>query len=165
MFAVGEYIIYGSNGVCIVESIGPSPLAQSDKDYYTLRSLNGRNTRFYTPVDSNKVAMRTILGKEELQQILEETASIEEFFITNEKEREGIYQDALKSCDCRQWLALIKTICKRRDERLSQGKKSISSDERFLKMAEDSLFGEIEVVLGLSKEEIKQVLKGASVAV
>ena len=41
MFKVGEYVVYGMNGVCRVEEIGPMPLSgmDSDKIYYTLLPL------------------------------------------------------------------------------------------------------------------------------
>ncbi|MDE6951262.1 MAG: CarD family transcriptional regulator, partial [Lachnospiraceae bacterium] len=51
MFKVGEYVVYGNTGVCRVEGIGPLPIGSSDKDYYTLVPVYGRNSRIYAVVD------------------------------------------------------------------------------------------------------------------
>ena len=41
MFAVGDLVVYGGEGVCRVEKIGPSELRGADKEklYYTLLPL------------------------------------------------------------------------------------------------------------------------------
>lgn len=41
MFAVGEYIVYGTNGICRVEGIGPAPYDKSDtRVFYLLVPVN-----------------------------------------------------------------------------------------------------------------------------
>ena len=53
MYEIGQYIIYGENGVCTVDAIGPLSMRGSDKDriYYTLSPYVGTGT-FYAPVDT-----------------------------------------------------------------------------------------------------------------
>ena len=53
MYSVGDKIIYGENGVCTIEKIGPLPLSGGAKDriYYSLRPLVGSGT-YYAPVDT-----------------------------------------------------------------------------------------------------------------
>ena len=67
MFQVGEKIIYGENGVCTVESIGPLEIsgAQKDRLYYNLRPLTGSGN-YYTPVDS-AAFMRPVMSREEAE--------------------------------------------------------------------------------------------------
>ena len=65
MFAVGDLVVYGGEGVCRVEKIGPSDLRGADKAklYYTLLPLY-RTGQVLTPVDT-RVLMRPILTEEE----------------------------------------------------------------------------------------------------
>ena len=51
MFALKEYVIYGNNGVCKVESIGPvnMPGVEKTKIYYTLVPLYANGSKVYTP--------------------------------------------------------------------------------------------------------------------
>ena len=41
MFEIGEHIVYGINGICRVESIGPSPYDKNDtRTFYLLIPVN-----------------------------------------------------------------------------------------------------------------------------
>ena len=63
MFSVGEYIIYGVEGVCEVEEAGKLKVAGLDKnrEYYRLRPYYHGGT-IYTPVDG-KAVMRPVLTR------------------------------------------------------------------------------------------------------
>lgn len=65
MFEIGEYVVYGMNGVCRVEEIGTMDLGgiDSDKLYYTLLPIYTKGSRVFTPVDNQKVIMRAIISK------------------------------------------------------------------------------------------------------
>ena len=43
------------------------------------------------------------------------------------------YKEAMKSCDCKEWVRIINTVLKRKEERLAQGRKMSACDERYLK--------------------------------
>jgi len=49
-------------------------------------------------------------------------------------------------------------IHERRERRIADGKKATSTDERYFHAAEDILFGKIGVVLGVNKNEVKDIL-------
>jgi CarD family transcriptional regulator len=46
MFAVGDYIIYGSNGVCKVEAVGLLDMSgiPKDRQYYTLQPIYAKTS-------------------------------------------------------------------------------------------------------------------------
>ena len=68
------------------------------------------------------------------------------------------YKEALKSCDCREWMRIINTVYKRKEERQAQGKKMSACDERYLKQAQDSLFGEFAISLRIEKNEVEDYM-------
>ena len=73
MFDVGELVVFGSDGVCQVESIGALDMAgvSKDKIYYTLIPLGKTgNGRIYAPVDGKRVTIRRVLNKEEAYQMI-----------------------------------------------------------------------------------------------
>ena len=57
MYLVGEYIVYGTSGVCKVEAVGPMQMSGVNKDklYYTLAPLYSKGSKFFTPVDKDEV--------------------------------------------------------------------------------------------------------------
>lgn len=161
MFKIGEYIVYGMNGVCRVEEIGPMSLSgvDSDKEYYTLAPLYTKGSRVFTPVDNQKVPMRSVISKADACKLVDEMKEIEVIEITDDKRRELAYKEAIKSCDCREWIRIINTVLKRKEERLAQGKKMSACDERFLKAAQDYLYGEFAISLNLEKDEVEEYIE------
>lgn len=158
MFKVGEYVVYGNTGVCKVEEVGPLPIGSSDKDYYTLVPVYGRNSRIYAVVDNNKVVMRPILTKKESDALINKIEEIDALPIRDEKRREEVYKETMKTCDCKEWVRIIKTLYSRKMDRISKGKKVTSSDERYLQMAEENLYGELALSLKMPKEKVEEFL-------
>ncbi len=162
MFNKGEYIIYGTSGVCQVEDITTMDMAGVPRDrlYYVLYPTSQKGGKIYTPVDNQKTMMRRILNQEEAAKLIESIPRIEELWITNEKMREEKYKECMRTGDCREWIKIIKTLYMRKMERSAQGKKITSTDERYLKMAEDYLYSELEIPLGIPKEEMEAYITG-----
>lgn len=158
MFKVGDYVVYGNTGVCRIEDIGPLPIGSKDKDYYTLVPVYGRNSKLYTAVDSDKVVIRRTLTKEESDNLIDAMEEIDTLSICDEKKREEVYKETMKTCDCREWVRMIKTLYLRKMERLSRGKKVTSSDERYLSMAEDNLYGELAFSLDIPREKVGEFI-------
>ena len=69
--------------------------------------------------------------------------------------RSGVYKDAMRTCECEEWLKAIKTLYIRKKTRLADGKKMNVSDEKYLRIAGDSLFGELAISLGKDKKEVE----------
>ena len=158
MFEIGTCIICGQHGVCRVEAIGPLKLYDSspEKDYYTLNPIYSKGGVIYVPADSDKIVMREIISKDEAEKFIDEIEGMVSICIENEKRRDDIFKKALRTCDYREWGRIIKTLYERRQKRLAQGKKVTASDERHLKAAEDSLYGELAVALGMAKKEVEK---------
>lgn len=157
MFEKGEYISYGRSGVCRVEDITHLNISGVDRKklYYVLAPLNTKGSRIYFPVDKENANARKLITEKEAWELLEEIQGIPQIWINNEKLREDSYKQALNSGDYRQWVAIIKTLYLRKQERLSQGKKVAAMDERYLKLTEEALYSELAFVLGREKSEME----------
>ncbi len=161
MFQKGEYVIHGSNGVCKVESIGPlAGMGADDKDYYTLTPLYTNGGKIFSPTDNKKVVLRSVLSKDEAEMLLSKVDALTELTIPDEKKREDAYKQAFYSGECENLIRMMKTIRVREEQRMAQGKKATASDERYLHMAEENLFGELAVSFGTSKDEVRERLGG-----
>ena len=91
---------------------------------------------------------------EEAEKLIDEIPSIETLSIENEKFREDSYKKCIRTCECRDLLRIIKTIYIRKQARLSHGKKTTATDERYLKLAEDHLYSEFSMLLDIPKEHM-----------
>lgn len=161
MFEKGQLIIYGSTGVCIVDSIGPldSSSGMGDRIYYTLSPFYSKESKIYTPVDNQKIIMRPILTQDEAEDLIREIPQIQELWIVDEKNREKDYKDALAKADCHEMVRVIKTIYPRKQKRLAAGKKVTASDERYFSMAEDFLYKELAISLNMDLNKVEGYIR------
>lgn len=157
MFEIGELIIYGGNGVCRVEKIGPvdTGMGKNDRMYYTLNPLKNRDSKIYTPVDNEKVIMRPTMTREDALKLIDQIQDVETLWVGDERRREAEYKEAVRKCDCREYVKIIKTIYLRKKKRMADGKKVTAVDERYFAMAEDNLYGELAVALDMDKVQAK----------
>ncbi len=157
MFEIGELIIYGGNGVCRVEKIGPIDTGMGTKGrmYYTLNPLKNKDSRIFTPVDNEKVIMRPTMTREDALALIDQIQNVETLWIGDERRRETEYKEAVRKCDCREYVKIIKTIYLRKQERLADGKKVTAVDERYYAIAEENLYGELAVALDMDKAQTK----------
>lgn len=160
MFKTGTYIVCGQHGVCRVEGVGKLQLteASGDKEYYTLSKVYSRGGMLYVPADSEKIVMRPVISKEEAEELIEHMREIDLLQIDNEKRKEEIFKQAFRTCDSREWVKVIKTLYERKKDRLAKGRKVTASDERFLRTAEDNLFGELAISLDIEKNDVEQYI-------
>lgn len=160
MFEVGDYVVYGTNGVCKVEAVGriDSSIMDNKRTFYTLIPFYSRTGRIYVPVDSDKVSIRRILSKDEALTFIEGIKDIETLWISDEKTRELTYKEALGTHDCHEYVRIIKTIYFRKEERIAEKKKLTATDERYFRMAEDQLYGELGVSLSMEKDKVRDYI-------
>ena len=160
MFDIGDKLIYGNNGVCTVTSIGPLDAQSSSGNviYYTLEPYYTTGSKFYTPVDNDKDVMRSVISKKDAQSLIDNIDDIECLDIPDERHREEIYKETVRKCDCVELIKLIKTIYFRKQSRQAEGKKVTASDEKYFKIAENSLYGELGCVLDMTKDQVKDYI-------
>lgn len=161
MYAAGELVVYGGEGVCRVEGVGAPSLPGMDKTrlYYTLSPLY-RSGQVMTPVDT-QVLMRPLLTADETGQLIAELDQLPEEQAESHSMRaiKDLYHQVLTSYDCRRLAGLIKGVCRRRSRAVHHGRKISQMDERYLKRAEDALYGELGAVLGLPREEVPAYIR------
>ena len=160
MFAAGEYIHYGSSGLCRIDAVTKLDLSGADgkKLYYRLIPLSDQGSTIYTPVDNQKVSMRRVLTKEEAESLIEELPAIGELHVEDERQREQTYKKALSSADCKDWVRMIKTLYGRRRIRLEQGKKTTATEDRYFKAGREMLHQEIALAVGIRSEDVEDFI-------
>lgn len=156
MYCTGDLIIYSGEGVCRVESVGPLDMPGTNKAklYYTLQPIY-REGKIFIPVDTS-VFMRPVITCEEAETLIRRIPEIEgEVYETcNLRMLNEHYQSLLQSHDCEDMLQLIKAVYTKQKESLAMGKKPGLVDERYMKRAEDILYGELAVALDIPKDSV-----------
>ena len=162
MSNVGEFVVFGTDGVCMVEKVGALEMegVAKDRQYYTLTPVGKKGSnRIFAPVDGKRVVMRKVLSLEEAKDFVDSLDDIGRLKIPDERKREDTYKAVLQSCDHIKLTELIKEMYARRRERAAAGKKLPSVDERYFTAAENSLYSELGLSLNMEKEEIRSFME------
>lgn len=161
MFEIGEYVVCGAKGVCQIRDITHIDMSGADKEklYYVLAPVGDKNGTIYVPTDSEKIIMRRTISKEEAERLIDELPQIELLWVPDDKQREETYKEALRTCDYHAWVSIVKTLYQRKKERLAQGKKATAVDERYMKAAENGLYGELSLTLGVPREKMEDYIR------
>ncbi len=157
MYKTGDYIIYGSEGVCRVGAIGPIDVrgAKSGTDYYTLYPVY-RDGSVLAPVNT-KVYMRPVLTRDEALDLIRRIPTIEEKIHDPKNPRllNEQYRTYLNSGSCVELLKLMRGIYAKGRAAAKNGKRLGQTDERSMKRAEEMLHNELAFVLGIQTGEVK----------
>ena len=153
MFSVGDKIIYGENGVCTVESIGPISTSgpQKDRVYYHLRPLIGSGT-YFSPVDS-AAYMRPVMSREEAEALIDAMPGIAPAVCADNRFNhvDAFYKELFKQHSCEALVSIVKGLrC-----RMAERKTKSSRAEATMKRAKEILHGELSIALDMDYKEVE----------
>ena len=161
MFSIGDYIVKAGEGVCRIdcEIMMKGPGGSDEKPYYLLVPISDDRIKVYLPVSEDYQEIRPVMSRSRAEEILNEFSGIESAVVENEKQRETVYKEAIRSCEPEKIISVIKHLKYRCTERKAQGKKNTAVDDRYFAMAEKALFSELGFVLDKTDEEVKEILE------
>ena len=156
MYQVGDWIFYGNTGACQVTDVSERKLPGMEKEmlYYTLRPLED-SCSISTPANG-KIFTRPLITREEAEALIDAIPEIDAQAYHNPVLRQlsEHYEKSLNTHDCLSLIKMTMSIHAKKEAAVSQKKKLGAVDEKFMKKAEDLLFGELAVALGIKKEEV-----------
>lgn len=158
MFQPGDLVVYGTTGVCRVESIDRPNLTGADrkKEYYQLKPLH-QDGVIYTPVENTKVSIRRVITREEANALIDliPTMRAEVYHAPTIQALTQHYQDAVRSHDCKDLIELMMSIYAKQKQAESQKRRLGMVDERYMKQAERLLYGELSVALDIPFDQVQ----------
>ena len=161
MFQIGEKVVCGSKGVCRVENITTLNISGIDKQrvYYILKPLYMAASTVYVPADHAMEAMRPVLSEDAARDLVERIPQLTLIHVENEKLLEQEYKACLRTDSCAEWLRIIKTTRARKERRQEAGRKMTAVDARYLKIAQDCVYGELAVALSVPREKVEEFVE------
>lgn len=160
MFALGDKIMYGTEGVYIVSEYADSPIDKNDdRRFYVLKPAHGpQGNLIYTPVDNDKVNMRPVMSKDEALAFIDGISSIPVLEVEKEKSRREIYRLTMQNADCKEYVSIIKTVHQRREELTKLKKRLSEADADYEKKAKYCLYGELSIALDIPVDEVEKFI-------
>lgn len=161
MFQCGDYVAYGSAGICRITAIGNIDFADNPKRvYYTLcPPFIKRDTKIYVPVDACN-SMRLAITEEEALYYLNELTQIEVKVMCNAKNNllETHYHEMFATHDLTEYLKLFKELYQKEKICEKAGKKRGQVDSRYQDKVERLLSEEFAVALHITPDAAKRKL-------
>lgn len=156
MYAVGDHVVYGTNGVCIVHDIKKSPFDENDtRLFYLLAPIDSTsNLMIYTPVEGGNVLIRDLVSEEEARKLFELIPEIESVTIPLERKRKDVYREVISSTALVDYVRIIKTVAQRRVEFKKSRRRLPDLDSDYEHTARTCLYGELADVLGMCRDDI-----------
>mgnify|MGYP004565560173 FL=1 len=153
MYAIGDKIIYGENGVCTVEKIAPLEMSgvSAEKLYYYLTPLTGTGT-YFAPVDSGAY-MRPVMSRAEAEALIDAIPGIAPAVCNDSRFNhvDAFYRELFKLHTCEALVSIVKGL----RARMSERKTKSSRAEATMKRAKDILHGELAVALGMELGDVE----------
>ena len=155
MYKVDDLIIYDGTGVCRVEAISQVDFVEDDDLYYVLRPLY-KNGTIYAPVDGNRVYMRTVMSREEALHLIDRIPAVAaDIYQSNSiQQLSKHYQAVIDTHDMEALIGLTKSLHHKSLEASKQNRHLGQIDRKYMKRAEDLLFGELAAALEIPREEV-----------
>ena len=161
MLAVGQTVVYGTQGVCMVKEISMLKLGKTKGEYYVLSPIDDPGSTVYVPTASEKLAnkLRPVLTGSEANALIDEAANEPLDWITSDNERKTVCDDIVKNCSRKQLMQLVGMLYRRREALKDQKKHFHNVDAQYLKTAERMLHGELAYALGIAADDVAEYIR------
>ncbi len=158
MLNIGESVIYGSHGLCMVRDIlVPSFLERGkEKQYYMMISAVDAGSVLYVPVDGAEDKVREVISADYAEGLIDDIEDIEELDLPEGKKAEPAILEVIKRNVADEMMSLVKSLHKIKALREIQGKKFATLNEKYLNIAEKLLYTELAFSLKTEKDVIKR---------
>ena len=161
VYQKGDLILYGGTGVCRVVDIVAKKTGRTEPErlYYLLEPLYQKGT-ITTPVDNDKVFTRPVISKDEAIELIDRIPSIqtEVYYNQNLQQLENHYRSEMEDHDCLSLLRLTMSTYRKKQERESKKLKFGAVDRRYMERAENLLYGELAVALGIARDSVRDFI-------
>jgi len=154
MFDIGDKVVYPMHGAGIIEKIEEKEVLGETRSYYILHIPYG-NMQVMVPVGSaDQAGVRPIVSPDKIEEVYDllRAASSEMDENWNRRFRENM--ELLKSGDIACVAEVVRNLM-----RVERVKKLSTGEKKMLANAKQILVSEIVLVLGLSEEDVEEILE------
>lgn len=156
MFKKGDIIMHSKAGVCRVAAIKRNVSPKDPRArYYELETIFNDGTTILTPVDNDKIFLRPLYSKEELESIIKQIPYFDTQWEDNQKLRKLEAEKILASGDTVALLELVSTLYIKAKEKREEGKLLNIADQKNLDQANHLLYEEFAYVFEIEIDQVE----------
>ena len=150
MYKENDYVVYKKD-VCKIREIKKI----HDKEYYIMFPIDDDTLKISVPMDNSFI--KPIISKEEANILIQKIPFIKTLNM-DEKNLENDYKKLLQENNLESLITIIKTTYLRNEKRAHLKKKISEKDESYFEKAENRLYNELSISLGMNYDETKKYI-------
>lgn len=161
MFQMGDKVVYGIHGICIIADIETRMVDKKCMEYYVLKPMDKPEACYYVPTKNQAAVSKlsAVLTRQEFEELLHSGDSARDLWIADENKRKQLYKELIMGSDRKTLIHMVHTLHKQKKEQLSAGRKFHQCDENFLHDAEKRLNSEFALILDIPQNEVSAYMK------
>lgn len=163
MYQVGEYVQYGTHGICRIIGLEIQSVSKKNLEYYVLEPIEQTSSRFFIPTNNEAATskMHPIISPDELQRILSSGDRFSEPWIDDENLRKQRYREIISSGDRAALVNQLRAVYSYKAKLTEAGRKLHLCDDNFIRDARKLLDSEFSMVLGIPQNEVGAYIQNA----
>lgn len=161
MYQVGEYVVYGVQGVCRVLGKEKQMVNRKRTEYLVLEPLAKGESKFYLPIQNPTAIgkLKPVLSRQQIELLMNSVEIRQTCWIPEESLRKQRYRDLLGSGDRVALLQMLAALYRHKAEQEAAGKKFHQCDDYFLRDAEKLLCSEFCLVMEMETDQARHYLR------
>ena len=162
-FKIGDNIVYGAKGVCLIDDIRDmSFFHERPQKYYVLKPLFVKQSAtVYVPLENKAQVSRIqkVLSKKEAISLIDHLPITGGEWIEDRTARKDAFNDIVANGSREEILQLIHLINERAEELSAEGKHLNAQDERVLSEAKNRMNNEFAIALNMEPEGVIEMIE------
>lgn len=159
-FNIGDYVVYFSGEICLIDSIVKRRFdGVNEIEYYKLIPINSKKSSYYIPCNNCDTKIRSLLTKDEIFKLIDEMPDAATKWCEDKNARKSLFKSVLKGDDYHKLLDMMHTLYVHRETQREKGKKLQAADEKAMAEAEHILYQEFAFVLQIPETQVEDFIK------
>ena len=156
MFKTHDKVLYGSNGICVVEGKISREFKGENIEYYVLKPIESITSTVFVPINNKELVgrIKKLLTEKEIEEMIQELPEENFEWINHDNTRRDKFKSIIKSGNRNDIMVLIRTLYTKQLELKEAGKKMHAVDVGLLKDAQKILHDEMAYVLDIESDEV-----------
>ena len=156
MHRIGDRVIYGIHGVCLISDQCYQTINKEKVQFYVLEPVNQPGDKIYVPMNNASATskLRPLLSRSELIATLEHIDFTQCSWIEDENQRKQCYRQLIGSGDLEELLRMIHALSEHKLTLDATGRKAHICDENFYRDVKKLLDTELSEILDIPSETV-----------
>lgn len=161
MYQVGEYVVYGIQGVCRILGTEKQLVNRKRTEYLVLEPLSRGASKFYLPTQNPSAMgkLQPLLSRQQMEELLASEEIRNDCWIREENLRKQHYRELLADGNRLSLLQMLAAVYRHKEEQAAAGKKFHQCDDNFMRDTEKLLCSEIGLVMELEAAQAREFLR------